>query len=169
MPYKVDRILCPLALTETSEVILIRALHEAEAHDAGVEVLHVIDLPAGNLIMPAITFMGEKRFDELVRERHDETRDFINGKIDEIIRRADEVIPGVDASRIKKTHVHEGDPIVEILDLAGKIEADMLVMGTHGKGLIDQTFLGNVAQKVLRRITIPVLLVPSVPAAKVWE
>jgi nucleotide-binding universal stress UspA family protein len=39
-------------------------------------------------------------------------------------------------------------------------------MGTHGKGFIEQTFLGSVAYKVVRRVTIPVLLVPLVSSDK---
>jgi len=33
-------------------------------------------------------------------------------------------------------------------------------MGTHGKGIISHTFLGSVAERVLRRIRKPVFIIP---------
>jgi len=43
---------------------------------------------------------------------------------------------------------------------ADQINADAIVMGTHGKGALEYTFLGSVAKRVVRKSRIPVLLVP---------
>jgi len=40
------------------------------------------------------------------------------------------------------------------------VKADMVVMGTHGKGWLVHAFLGSEAEKVLHRIKIPVLIIP---------
>ncbi|MDF1535347.1 MAG: universal stress protein [bacterium] len=40
--------------------------------------------------------------------------------------------------------------------------ADMLIIGTHGKGLTEHTFMGDVAHKVLKRIRVPTISVPAV-------
>lgn len=51
---------------------------------------------------------------------------------------------------------HAADEIVE----AGQREgAHLIVMGTHGYGLLGRTVMGSVAQKVVSRSEIPVLLV----------
>jgi nucleotide-binding universal stress UspA family protein len=63
--------------------------------------------------------------------------------------------------RIKDIHVYEGEVVIEILDMVKKLEADILVMGTHGKGITEHAFVGSVARKVLRRIDVPVLFVPG--------
>ncbi len=47
-----------------------------------------------------------------------------------------------------------------ILQKADELKSDILIMGTHGKGLIAYTFLGSVAQEVLQRIRIPVFVIP---------
>ncbi len=49
---------------------------------------------------------------------------------------------------------------MKILQRADELKADMVVMGTHGKGWLAHAFLGSVAEKVLHRIKIPVLISP---------
>lgn len=52
-----------------------------------------------------------------------------------------------------------GSPSQEILRMARKEKAHMIVMGTHGHGLISRALMGSVAQKVVADADIPVLLV----------
>lgn len=47
----------------------------------------------------------------------------------------------------------------EILRAVAAEKVDMLVMGTHGWGLVGRFFMGSVAQKVLVDCEVPVLLV----------
>ena len=61
---------------------------------------------------------------------------------------------------VASTEVVEGDPAAEILRKADELGADLVVMGTHGKGLLAHAFLGSVAEKILHRIKIPVLMIP---------
>lgn len=44
-----------------------------------------------------------------------------------------------------------------ILDAAQTCEADLIVMGTHGLGLVERLFVGSQTQRVLARTQIPVL------------
>jgi nucleotide-binding universal stress UspA family protein len=52
-----------------------------------------------------------------------------------------------------------GTPGQEIVKAAKKEKAHMVVMGTHGHGLLGRAILGSVAQNVLSQCEIPVLLV----------
>ena len=52
-----------------------------------------------------------------------------------------------------------GSAATEILKVAAKEKAHMIVMGTHGHGLIGRAVMGSVAQRVLAEADIPVLLV----------
>lgn len=52
-----------------------------------------------------------------------------------------------------------GAPSDEILKAATREKAHMIVMGTHGHGLISRALMGSVAQKVVADADIPVLLV----------
>lgn len=53
-----------------------------------------------------------------------------------------------------------GHPIEEILETADAENCDLIVMGSHGKGLLRATFLGSVSRSVLERSQKPVLIVP---------
>jgi nucleotide-binding universal stress UspA family protein len=55
--------------------------------------------------------------------------------------------------------VIDGFPFVEILKHAKESNADMIVMGTHGRGAIAHMLLGSVAEKVVRKASCPVLTV----------
>ena len=52
------------------------------------------------------------------------------------------------------------DPAEEILRAAREDGADLLVLGTHGRGAISRALIGSVASGVARRAPCPVLLVP---------
>ena len=52
-----------------------------------------------------------------------------------------------------------GDPGDEIADFATKGKFDIVVMGSHGRGLFKNLVLGSVATKVLAGCKVPVLLV----------
>ncbi|MFO0796593.1 MAG: universal stress protein [Gemmataceae bacterium] len=52
-----------------------------------------------------------------------------------------------------------GEPAAEILKAAGEYAADLIVMGTHGRGGLARLALGSVAEKVLRHAPCPVLTV----------
>ncbi|MBI2247574.1 MAG: universal stress protein [Armatimonadetes bacterium] len=48
-----------------------------------------------------------------------------------------------------------------ILSTMSRIGADMIVMGTHGRTGLRRTFVGSVAEEVLRNASVPVLVVPE--------
>src|SRR5512140_501796 len=52
-----------------------------------------------------------------------------------------------------------GPPAHEVLRAAKRERAHMIVMGTHGHGLISRALMGSVAQRVVADSDIPVLLV----------
>ncbi|GMI65412.1 hypothetical protein like AT3G62550 [Hibiscus trionum] len=55
--------------------------------------------------------------------------------------------------------IESGDPRDVICQVADKINADMLVMGTHGYGLIKRAFLGSVSSHCAQNVKCPVLIV----------
>jgi nucleotide-binding universal stress UspA family protein len=55
----------------------------------------------------------------------------------------------------------EGDAVDEILKTAKDKSADLIVLGTHGRKGLARLFIGSVAEGVLRRADVPVLVVRS--------
>lgn len=52
-----------------------------------------------------------------------------------------------------------GYPAEEILGMAEKENADMIIMGTHGRKGIDRILFGSVAEKVVKTAVCPVLTI----------
>jgi nucleotide-binding universal stress UspA family protein len=53
----------------------------------------------------------------------------------------------------------EGQAFYEIIQVARKESADLIVMGTHGRTGIDHLLLGSIAENVVRKSPCPVLTV----------
>ncbi|QCO67516.1 universal stress protein [Luteimonas yindakuii] len=52
-----------------------------------------------------------------------------------------------------------GDIAATILDVARKARADVIVMGSHGRGAVSGMLLGSVSGKVLAQADVPVTIV----------
>jgi nucleotide-binding universal stress UspA family protein len=63
--------------------------------------------------------------------------------------------------------LRRGDEAAEILKLAEEAGADLIVMGTHGRGGLSRLVMGSVAERVMRKARCPVLTVrtpvPTIP------
>ena len=58
-----------------------------------------------------------------------------------------------------RTVLRTGVPYREIVDLAANERADLVLIGTHGRGGLDRALLGSVADRVVRLSPCPVLTV----------
>jgi nucleotide-binding universal stress UspA family protein len=63
------------------------------------------------------------------------------------------------ADTSRELHILGGDPYAKLIDLAHVIDADLVVMSTHGSSNITHLVMGSVAEKVARHAGCPVLLV----------
>ena len=55
--------------------------------------------------------------------------------------------------------VRAGTPAAEIVRFASEHDTDLIVMGTHGRGVVGHMVMGSVAEKVVRTAPCPVLTV----------
>ncbi len=160
--FEIRTILCAVDFSGNMDQIIVSALGEARVHDAEVHILHVLPSPDMSMAMQMATVLGDEKYRELIREHKVELESTIRDRIEDLKGKA-LTGPLKDAGdRITGIHITEGDPVIEILEMTGKVGADMLVMGTHTKGMVEHTFFGNVARKVLKRSRVPVLAVPPV-------
>lgn len=58
-------------------------------------------------------------------------------------------------------HVMEGGPLQALLEFSDHEHADLVVLGSHGHGIIAAWLLGSVAEGMLRKSRVPVLMVPA--------
>jgi nucleotide-binding universal stress UspA family protein len=160
MSSAVNSILCCIAMGPNAEWVMLKALIEAQAHDANVHILHIIPAYDAAMATPIVSFMGEEKFKQLVEEHKDEATAAIKKDIEDLKDRIIKEHLEGSVDRIRNIHVYEGDPELEILHMCDELGVDMLIMGTHSKKLSQYTFMGSVAKKVLRGGRIPMLLVP---------
>ncbi|HTY47774.1 MAG TPA: universal stress protein [Methanomassiliicoccales archaeon] len=59
-----------------------------------------------------------------------------------------------------KTHVHYGTAAYNVLEVAREIDASIIVVGTKQKSYLRGLTIGSVSEEVVRRASIPVLVVP---------
>jgi len=60
-----------------------------------------------------------------------------------------------------ETHLLEGIPYKEVVRMTEELDADLVVMGTHGRTGLKHLLLGSVAERVVRSSKVPVITVPS--------
>jgi nucleotide-binding universal stress UspA family protein len=58
-----------------------------------------------------------------------------------------------------KRHIVRGEPAKRIAGMADEVGADMVCLGSTGKGAVERVLLGSVSQRVLRASPRPVLTV----------
>jgi nucleotide-binding universal stress UspA family protein len=140
-----NRILIPLDGSSLAEQALGPGAAIARASGAAVDVVSVYE--------PIVRDMQQEPLDRSVRE---ETRRYIEGIADELSSGA-----GVSA-----THAtFEGDAIGRIANRAREIDADLIVMTSHGRTGLSRMWLGSVADGLIRHSNVPVLLLRPIDAA----
>jgi nucleotide-binding universal stress UspA family protein len=137
---RITHVLCPVDFSDISQHALDHAAAIAHWYEAKLTLLYVfVTLPTMDL-------------PPLVLEDTDRVR------IENDLRRMAAAVPsGVSIDvRVKQTEsAHR-----EILAQLSAIEADLLVLGTHGRSGFQRLFLGSVTEKVIRKATCPTLVVP---------
>jgi nucleotide-binding universal stress UspA family protein len=58
-----------------------------------------------------------------------------------------------------ESHLQEGHPGDVIAEMAKKLDADLIVMGTHGRRGLERSLMGSVAREVANTTAVPLLLV----------
>ncbi|MFX0097284.1 MAG: universal stress protein [Candidatus Hodarchaeota archaeon] len=58
-----------------------------------------------------------------------------------------------------ETRILRGTPCAEITEEAGKIKAELIIMGAHGMHSSTRKFIGSTAERCVRMSSVPILLV----------
>jgi len=140
-PPKVEKLLLATDLSEASSAATEEAFELARRLEASLLVVSVID--PGSLLLPGGRFGA--RVDQ-VRERRAAIAQAL-------------VARGRDAGVPVSFLVWEGDPGDMIVSAAEAEHADMVVVGSHGRGTVGRLFLGSVSEHVVRHAPCPVLVV----------
>ena len=143
-PFQLKNLLVPIDFSEFSRRALEYALPLAEKFGAKVTLIHVVE-PAfypDNVMVPVET---EDLNTIMVREGRK--------MLDEL--GAEKIKPEIQSERIIAT----GRPYNEIIDAAESLQADLIIMATHGYTGLKHMLMGSTAERVVRHAPCPVLVV----------
>jgi len=140
------KLLAAVDLSKASGYV-IEAVHRvASATDAEVYVLHTI-IPLPGIAGPEFNPVTE--YQEM-SERYQDEQDQLNELVSQL----------VDVDVNATALMVQGDPVKTILTEAERLDAELVVIGSHGHGMMFDALVGSISAGVLRKSTIPVLVVP---------
>ena len=158
---KIRNLLYATDLSKNSAYAFRYAVNSAEHHKAKIHILHVLDNreSQGSLWGGAFPQVSQAELDKAYLKRKSTLKKEIKKRLDDFCKEELKNKP-TSLKRVASIQVIEGDPAGEILKKADEWKADMLILGSHGKGSLEHAFLGSVAEKVLQRIESPVFIIP---------
>ena len=154
----IRKILYATDLSPNSAHALRYALHAAKLYDAEVVIMHAFETAYIGYAPIITTYIDDKGQQSLFQERVAEAKAAIEMRLKVV---CDEELDENHEYRgiVKSIEVCEGFPAERILEAAKQFDCDMIIMGTHGKGIIGNTFLGSTAKRVLRRTRLPIYII----------
>ncbi len=152
-------ILIATDLTPNSEHAFKHAVLLARHSKAKIHLLHVVPEVDSSFRSYVSSIMGEGKLESFEAQHEDQARNKLKKELEEFTRNELANFPE-DFKNIASIEIVHGRAVSQILQTADRIEADVIVMGTHGKGVLGHTFLGSVAEKVLQKSKKPVFIIP---------
>ena len=159
MAQQIKKILYATDLSKNSAHAFDYALDFAEKNNAKIVLLHVFeDLSATTKTLIA-SYLTEKQVKKIFEDKKRDARERIEKRLKVLCQK--KLRSEADVARLIDTiEVKEGFPAEGILQSAEAFDVDVIVMGTNSKGLIENTFLGSTAKRVLRRTHKPIYVIP---------
>ena len=142
MAHPFKTILCPLDFDDNSMAALRTAANLTRDYNATLYLLHVV------------LGLSEKESDQLYAAERAEAENKLKAA-------AQQCLEGVAAHVISRA----GLPAHVIVDEALKLNADLIVMATHGRKGLQHLILGSIAEHVIRNSPVPVMTIRPQKAA----
>ena len=138
-----DKILVPIDFSEHSAYALEVAASLARHHGSELVLLHMMGLSEAILTKDSSQEAAEAHYYmKLTHKRFEEFRDkpYLKGlKVHEMVQNY--------------------KIFSEVNEVAMEVKAELIVMGSHGHGALEEALIGSTAKKVIRRSKKPVLVV----------
>ncbi|HIE60035.1 MAG TPA: universal stress protein [Persephonella sp.] len=150
MPF--SKLLVGVDLTEISDAVVNSAKQIAGTFGAKLYLTTIIEPPMPVLSVEPDTFVEAEELSillELEKELQKEAKEKLEKYASNLSREG----------YIVETIVEVGNIVDTILDLIEEKEIDLLVIGSHKKGLIDKLLLGSVSKKLINESPVSTLIV----------
>jgi nucleotide-binding universal stress UspA family protein len=155
---QIKTILYATDLSKNSTYAFFYAVDMAKKHNSSIVILHSIE-PVRHVYGDG-AIQVEGMMEKAKKQEQEMDIETIKKDLHEFCKRTETQIGSPCVALISKILVPVGHPVEEILKTADDEGCDAIVLGTHGKGFLRQTFLGSVAGKVLERTRKPIFIIP---------
>ncbi len=135
------------------------AVYLAEKTGARVHVVHIAEKLPADALDTLETYLED--FSDRKAFQHERLKNaerLLEASFDQFWKTLDEKEQSLQR-HIQTVHVVESHPAEAIIKQAKKIDADLIILGSHQKSGV-QAFLGSISRKVLGLSMIPTLIVP---------
>jgi nucleotide-binding universal stress UspA family protein len=159
---QIKKILYATDLSKNSAYAFYHAVDLAKKHDAEIIILHTME-PISARAFGTLT-------DKVYHGQQEASIEVLRNRLQKFCEKVEEKSSLACVTLVTKILVLVGYPPEEILKAADEEGCDLIVLGSHGKGFLRQTFLGSVSGSVLARARKPVFIVP-LPSerASIWD
>ena len=140
---KLKRILVPTDFSDSARHALSYGISFAREYEAELTLLHVVETLTVGYASDLFPVPMAEVFQEVSTYARTEL-----GKLAAEVR---------DKGVRVNERVVQGKPSAEIIRVATEETIDMIVLGTHGKGVLDKALFGSTTERVVRRAPCPVL------------
>ena len=155
---EIKKILYATDLSENARYAFGYAVSLASRYDAKITVLHVVEELSSFARSMVEEILGEKRWADRVKEKEAQVIADLKTRLDEFCNQVRHDQPGCPFV-IDKTVVVTGHPVDQICRHAKKMNTDLIVMGSRGKGGLADVTLGSTSRRVLKRGITPVMVI----------
>lgn len=139
---EITKIVVPLDLGTHTQKLADYALYIAEKLSAHISFIHVVEFYSSGYME------ADPSLKKINQERVERTTEVMAN----LIKDNKEKYPNISGI------VHQGHAVESIVEYAEEEQAGLLIIGTHGSKGLEKILLGSVAERVLKRVHCPSLL-----------
>ena len=161
----VKKILYATDLSENARFAYAYAVSLANLYGAQITLMHVLPEISELMDKHVIGYIDAERWEEIKAQHFNEAREALIGKrkdhlaVKDVLHQFSENASEGEGVGSDQIIVERGNAVEKILDHSEKEKFDLIVMGTHGHGTLEDAMIGSTARRVIRRSKIPVLVV----------
>jgi len=154
----IKKIPCTTELSMNAEYAFGYAVSLANRYRAGITLLHVLEDMSPYRVSLVMNILGEEKWKGLMETNKEKIIQDLKdglGKFCDSVSAQLPACPFITDDIVVKI----GNPVEAILEQAEEMDCDLVVMGTHGHGILGDAMIGSVSRRVLRHSKKPVLVV----------
>jgi len=139
-------ILTAIDFSEITDAVVNYSIKFAKNNNSSIRLLHVAEPPSA--------FLGDDFGPQVIRDVKADTIKKEHKQLDKFTKLMQD--EGLDV----KPMLVQGSTVEVIIEQSEKANADIILLGSHGKGVIASAIMGSTCQGLIQKSKCPVLVIP---------